>query len=128
MRAQLPGRAVQNRVHELVSVGRAESLGEIHRLGERNAIRQFGMRLELVQTQPQHRVLDRIVARRAASVLCVSPDLEERMRAAGARRVAHAPVPAYSIPVPTLRTAGAAAPDSPGERPLGSVPETTLQV
>ena len=69
-----------------------------------------------------YRVLELIVARRADSVLCVSEDLEQRMCAAGARRVAHAPVPAYSIPVPTLRTDGAAAPDSPGERPLGSVP------
>ncbi len=43
-----------------------------------------------------YRVLERIVARRADSVLCVSPDLQERMRAAGARRVGHAPVPALT--------------------------------
>ena len=55
-----------------------------------------------------YRVLELIVARRADSVLCVSADLEQRMRAAGARRVAHAPVPAYSIPPPALRTDGAA--------------------
>jgi len=55
-----------------------------------------------------YRVLELIVARRADSVLCVSEDLEQRMRAAGARRVAHAPVPAYSIPPPALRTDGAA--------------------
>jgi glycosyltransferase involved in cell wall biosynthesis len=55
-----------------------------------------------------YRVLELIVARRADSVLCVSEDLEQRMRAAGARRVAHAPVPAYSIPAPALRTDGAA--------------------
>jgi glycosyltransferase involved in cell wall biosynthesis len=41
-----------------------------------------------------YRVLERIVARNADSVLCVSADLEERMRAAGARRVGHAVVPA----------------------------------
>ena len=41
-----------------------------------------------------YRVLELIVARNAASVLCVSADLEQRMRAAGARRVAHAVVPA----------------------------------
>jgi glycosyltransferase involved in cell wall biosynthesis len=41
-----------------------------------------------------YRVLERIVATRADSVLCVSPDLEERMRAAGARRVGRALVPA----------------------------------
>jgi glycosyltransferase involved in cell wall biosynthesis len=55
-----------------------------------------------------YRVLELIVARRADSVLCVSADLEQRMRAAGARRVAHASVPAYSIPAPALRTDGAA--------------------
>jgi len=55
-----------------------------------------------------YRVLELIVARRADSVLCVSEDLEQRMRAAGARRVAHASVPAYSIPAPALRTDGAA--------------------
>ena len=54
-----------------------------------------------------YRVLELIVARRADSVLCVSADLEQRMRAAGARRVAHAPVPAY--PVPAL--AGVSAPE-----------------
>ena len=45
-----------------------------------------------------YRVLELIVARRADSVLCVSADLEQRMRAAGARRVAHAPVPADPVP------------------------------
>jgi len=54
-----------------------------------------------------YRVLELIVARRADSVLCVSEDLEQRMRAAGARRVAHASVPAY--PVPAL--AGVSAPE-----------------
>lgn len=39
-------------------------------------------------------VLERIVARGADLVLCVSSDLEERMRTAGARRVGHAVVPA----------------------------------
>src|SRR3974390_3425489 len=34
-----------------------------------------------------YRVLELIVARTADSVLCVSPDLKDRMRAAGARRV-----------------------------------------
>jgi glycosyltransferase involved in cell wall biosynthesis len=41
-----------------------------------------------------YRVLELTVARRADSVLCVSPDLEERMRAASARRVGRALVPA----------------------------------
>jgi glycosyltransferase involved in cell wall biosynthesis len=44
-----------------------------------------------------YRVLELIVARSADSVLCVSPDLEERMRAVGARRVGHAVVPAPRI-------------------------------
>jgi glycosyltransferase involved in cell wall biosynthesis len=44
-----------------------------------------------------YRVLELIVARNADSVLCVSADLEDRMRAAGARRVGHAVVPAVPI-------------------------------
>ncbi|ROO84109.1 glycosyltransferase involved in cell wall biosynthesis [Actinocorallia herbida] len=47
-------------------------------------------------------VLERIVARGATGVLGVSPDLEERMRALGARDVGHAIVPAPPL--------GAAAP------------------
>jgi len=46
-----------------------------------------------------YRVLELIVARGADSVLCVSSDLEDRMRAAGARRVGHAVVPAVRIPL-----------------------------
>jgi glycosyltransferase involved in cell wall biosynthesis len=45
-----------------------------------------------------YRVLEFIVARNADSVLCVSPDLEARMRAAGARRVGRAMVPAPAPP------------------------------
>jgi glycosyltransferase involved in cell wall biosynthesis len=44
-------------------------------------------------------VLERIVARGARSVLCVSGDLEDRMRAAGARRVGRAVV-SCTVPVP----------------------------
>jgi glycosyltransferase involved in cell wall biosynthesis len=44
-----------------------------------------------------YRVLELIVARHADSVLCVSADLEDRMRAAGARRVGHAVVPAGRV-------------------------------
>jgi glycosyltransferase involved in cell wall biosynthesis len=58
-----------------------------------------------------YRVLELIVARSADLVLCVSPDLEERMRAAGARRVGHAQVPAFEAPplaAPPLNTSGAA--------------------
>ncbi len=49
-----------------------------------------------------YRVLELIVARTADSVLCVSPDLEQRMRTAGARRVGRALVPADAVPVPTV--------------------------
>ena len=52
-----------------------------------------------------YRVLELIVARTADSVLCVSPDLEERMRAAGARRVGRALVPADALPVAPVVTA-----------------------
>jgi glycosyltransferase involved in cell wall biosynthesis len=48
-----------------------------------------------------YRVLERIVAARADSVLCVSPDLEERMRAAGAERVGRALVPAAGVSAET---------------------------
>ena len=47
-------------------------------------------------TSAIYRVLELIVARGADSVLCVSADLEDRMRAAGARRVGHAVVPISS--------------------------------
>jgi glycosyltransferase involved in cell wall biosynthesis len=46
-----------------------------------------------------YRVLELIVARNASSVLCVSADLEDRMRAAGARRIGHAVVPAAPLPL-----------------------------
>ena len=48
-------------------------------------------------TGATYRVLELIVARSADSVLCVSQDLEERMRAAGARRVGRALVPADPV-------------------------------
>jgi len=54
-----------------------------------------------------YRVLELIVARRADSVLCVCPDLEDRMRAAGARRVGRAvvPAPTASLTAPPARDA-----------------------
>src|SRR5207245_357229 len=67
-----------------------------------------------------YRVLERIVARSADSVLCVSPDLEERMRAAGARRVGRAVVPA-AIPALDASAAGVSAETSPA-RPLPGDP------
>jgi glycosyltransferase involved in cell wall biosynthesis len=56
-----------------------------------------------------YRVLERIVARSADSALCVSADLEDRMRAAGARRVGHAPVPAVPVPGASLPALGVSA-------------------
>jgi glycosyltransferase involved in cell wall biosynthesis len=57
-----------------------------------------------------YRVLEFVVARRADSVLCVSADLEVRMRAARARQVGHAvisaPYPASAVPVPASVPAG----------------------
>ncbi len=48
-----------------------------------------------------YRVLEVVVARGTDLVLCVSPDLERRMRRAGARHVARAVVPAPApVPVP----------------------------
>jgi glycosyltransferase involved in cell wall biosynthesis len=66
-----------------------------------------------------YRVLELIVARRADSVLCVSADLEQRMRAAGARRVGHAPVPAYPVPAhpDPAGTGGSAAQPARGTTP-----------
>jgi glycosyltransferase involved in cell wall biosynthesis len=73
-----------------------------------------------------YRVLERIVARSAGSVLCVSADLEERMRAAGARRVGRALVPAFAstagVSTEAPAVAGPAALSLPGDpapgRPL----------
>jgi glycosyltransferase involved in cell wall biosynthesis len=48
-------------------------------------------------TPAVYHLLELVVARRADSVLCVSADLEQRMRAAGARRVGHAVVPAPGV-------------------------------
>jgi glycosyltransferase involved in cell wall biosynthesis len=62
-------------------------------------------------TRPVYRLLERIVARRADAVLCVSADLEDRMRAAGARRVGHAVV---SAPGPSAAGPSAAGPSAAG--------------
>jgi glycosyltransferase involved in cell wall biosynthesis len=51
-----------------------------------------------------YRVLERVVARGADLVLCVSPDLERRMRAAGARRVERAVIAAPDAAVPAVAT------------------------
>jgi glycosyltransferase involved in cell wall biosynthesis len=69
-----------------------------------------------------YRVLELIVARSADSVLCVSQDLEERMRAAGARRVGRALVPADPVSADPVSAETPAVPFLPGdpdrERPI----------
>ena len=43
-----------------MAIGRTKLLGQLHGFVERHAVRQLGVRLQFVQTQPQDRVLDRI--------------------------------------------------------------------
>jgi len=65
-----------------------------------------------------YRVLERVVARGADLVLCVSPDLERRLRAAGARRVGRAIVPAPDILAgeePDVRSGEQPALDTPAD-------------
>ena len=73
-----------------------------------------------------YRVLERMVARGADLVLCVSPDLERRMRAAGARRVGRAVVPAPDVPAgmqPNGRADEESAPDTlAGGQAVSEVP------
>ena len=68
-----------------------------------------------------YRLLERIVARGADLVLCVSPDLEGRMRAAGARRVERAVIAA---PDPVAGTAVGHA--SGSSHPLAPAPAPHL--
>ena len=73
-----------------------------------------------------YRVLERVVARGADLVLCVSPDLEARMRAAGARRVARAVIAAADVsrePAPDASVSGASVSD--GSAPEASAPEAS---
>ena len=66
-----------------------------------------------------YRVLELIVARSADSVLCVSEDLEERMRAAGARRVGRALVPADPVSADPVSAETPAVPFLPGDPDRG---------
>ncbi|MBO3748615.1 glycosyltransferase family 4 protein [Streptosporangiaceae bacterium NEAU-GS5] len=65
-----------------------------------------------------YRVLERVVARRARHILVVSPDLGERMRRLGARRVSPAVVPAPLLGAPTKTAAEVRAELGAGERPV----------
>lgn len=72
------------------------------------------------RTAAVYGALERVVARGASRVLGVSPDLEERMRALGARSVGHALVPAPAprdLPGPAVR-AGLRAELGAEDRPL----------
>jgi glycosyltransferase involved in cell wall biosynthesis len=65
-----------------------------------------------------YRVLELIVARRADSVLCVSPDLQERMRSAGARQVGPALVPTPPLSSAPLAPSTSAGPQAGPDRPV----------
>jgi glycosyltransferase involved in cell wall biosynthesis len=60
-----------------------------------------------------YRLLERLVARGSDLVLCVSADLEQRMRAAGARQIGHAVVPAPATVHPDAAAPEAPVPDPP---------------
>ena len=60
-----------------------------------------------------YRALEQVVARGAATVLCVSADLEERMRRAGARDVGRALVPSPTVGPGRVPGAGPPADDGP---------------
>jgi glycosyltransferase involved in cell wall biosynthesis len=64
-----------------------------------------------------YRVLERVVARSADLVLCVSPDLERRMLAAGARRAERAVIAAPD-PVPGAAAPSAIAPSAIAPAPV----------
>ncbi|HLI41029.1 MAG TPA: glycosyltransferase family 4 protein [Streptosporangiaceae bacterium] len=77
-----------------------------------------------------YRVLELTAARGAVSVLCVSPDLEDRMRAAGARRVGRAVVAAPAAPPvgasgPAAPPVGASARAAPPAPAVGAAAQTS---
>src|SRR5215467_14452356 len=80
-RPQRPGGAVQHRVHELVAVGRAEALRELYGLADRRAKRNLGLELQLVESNQEHRVLDRIEEPGLAVGASGETGLELRVRA-----------------------------------------------
>jgi hypothetical protein len=64
VRPQLFRSPIQHGIDELVPIGRAKLLGQLHRFVECYAVRQLGVRLQFVQSKPQNRVLDGIEVRR----------------------------------------------------------------
>ena len=53
--------SVQNSVDEFIAIGRAELFGQLHCLCQRHSVRQFGLRGQFVQGQPQYRVYFRLL-------------------------------------------------------------------
>ena len=72
-----------------------------------------------------YRLLESVVARGADLVLCVSSDLEERMRAAGARQVGRAIVPAPAAPPAVSAAPASSAPPSSSTTSAPPIPLTT---
>lgn len=68
--------------------------------------------------RPVYSALERVVARRADVTLCVSPDLEDRVRSLGGRDVRPGPVAAPPLPAPTRSPEGVRAELQAGDRPL----------
>jgi glycosyltransferase involved in cell wall biosynthesis len=72
-----------------------------------------------VTSRAVYRALEQLTARQADAVLCVSPDLADRMRRAGARDVSLAVVPAPHAVLPSADAVGRARADiDAGGRPI----------
>ena len=101
---------------------RAGALTVLALTGPRAARRRRPAIVVTVHNAPPHgggaavrvyRILEWMVARGADLVLCVSPDLERRMRAAGAHRVGRAVVPAPDMPAGIQPASAASAAGAP---------------
>lgn len=68
--------------------------------------------------RPVYTALERVVARRADVTLCVSPDLEDRVRALGGADVRPGPVAAPALPAPSRTVEEVRAELQAGDRPL----------
>lgn len=68
--------------------------------------------------RPVYSGLERVVARRADVALCVSPDLEDRVRSLGGRDVRPGPVAAPALAAPTRSAEEVRAELAAGDRPL----------
>jgi hypothetical protein len=58
LRPRLLRGSVQDGIDELMPIRRAKLLGQLHRFCECYAVRQFGVRLQFMQAQPQNRVFN----------------------------------------------------------------------